>query len=109
MPEGGLDPRVQARKDQLKADALLIMEAVRKMGAGGKGDPLVSPENLAAAIRSGILDAPHLKGNPCAAGLLETRVVDGAVYAVDSHTKRILTETERLCALLPTGAKELPG
>lgn len=107
MPDGVIDAKVQARKEELKKEALLIVEAIRASGTG-EGDPLTSPENLAAVIRSGILDAPHLKGNPHAAGMLETRVVDGAVYAVDPDTKQVLTESERLKAL-PATPKSRPA
>ncbi|HUV05889.1 MAG TPA: cobalamin B12-binding domain-containing protein [Armatimonadota bacterium] len=101
MPDGTADPRVQARKEQLKKEALLIIEAIKAVGSETEGDALTSPRNLAAAIHSGILDAPHLKGNPFAAGMLETWVIDGAVYAVDPVTKRVLSEAERLRALPP--------
>lgn len=109
MPDGALDPRVRERKEQLKSEAMQIVDAIRGLGEGQGADPLTSPENLAAAIRSGVLDAPHLRGNACAAGRLETRVVDGAVYAVEFGTKRILSEDERLRSLLPFSRKELPG
>jgi len=104
MPDGTTDPRVQERKEQLNGEALLIIEALKAVGSGIDSDPLTSPQNLAAAILSGILDAPHLKGNPFAAGVLETRVVDGAVYAVDPATKQILPEAERLRALPPASS-----
>ena len=107
MPDGTIDARVQARKEQLKEEAMTIVETMKALG--GEGDPLTGPQNLAAAIRSGILDAPHLKGNPYAAGVLETRVVDGAVYAVDSTTKRILSESERLKALPPSQHRGRPN
>ncbi|MBP6964745.1 MAG: cobalamin B12-binding domain-containing protein [Armatimonadetes bacterium] len=101
MPEGALDPHVVERRDQLKQEAMQIVEAIRAAGKGCGADALTSPENLAMVIRSGILDAPHLKGNKFAAGLLETRMIDGAVYAVEPGTDRILSERDRLHALLP--------
>lgn len=106
MPDGALDPRVQERKEQLKSEAMQIVEAIRALGEGQGIDPLVSPGNLAAAIRSGVLDAPHLKGNAYAAGLLETQVTDGAVYAIQPVTRRILSEGERLRPLLPSSEKK---
>jgi hypothetical protein len=109
MPDGALDPRVIARKEQLEEEVLQIVEGITAIGAGVEGDPLITPEVIASAIRAGVLDAPHLKGNPHAAGSLETRVVDGAVYAVEPGTKRIMTEGERLKAFLPTAVKQLPG
>ena len=47
------------------------------MGKSQGKDPFTNPEVLAEAIRVGILDAPHLKGNPYAAGKLETRCIEG--------------------------------
>jgi hypothetical protein len=66
---------------------------------------------LAEAIRLGVLDAPHLKGNPYAAGLLETRAVNGAIYPVHPETKQILTEADRLRSLpgLPPAALPPPS
>jgi hypothetical protein len=64
---------------------------------------------LAEAIRLGLLDAPHLKGNPHAAGLLQTRSVNGALYAVDPDSKQVLRETERLRALPGLPKKALPA
>lgn len=107
MPDGALDPRVIERKEQLKVEAMQIVEAIRALGEGRDPDALTSPENLAAMIRSGVLDAPHLKGNKFAAGLLQTRIVDGAVYAVDPSTGRVLSEADRLRTLLPTGAEKV--
>lgn len=101
MPDATADSRVQARKEELKREAMEIIQALETATSQSGEDPLTSPSNLARAIKLGILDAPHLRGNPHAAGLLETRVVDGAVYAVDASTKRILSETERLKQVLP--------
>ncbi len=98
MPDMTADPAVQERKEQLVAEARLLIEALRALGKG-EDDPLTSPRILAEAIRLGVLDAPHLKGNPHAAGLLQTRAVRGAIYAVDPQTKMVLTEADRLRAL----------
>ena len=48
----------------------------------------------------GILDAPHLKNNPYARGEIETRIINGAAYAVDPETKRPLPESERIQRIL---------
>ncbi len=98
MPDMVSDRLVQERKAELIGEARLLLSALERLG-DGVTDPLTSPRVLARAIRDGLLDAPHLKGNPFAAGLLETRVVDGAVYAYDSRRNRVLGEFERLSAL----------
>lgn len=66
----------------------------------GEGDPLNNPRVLAEAIKLGVLDAPHLKGNSYAAGSLETRCVNGAIYAWDREEKRIVREAERTKRLI---------
>ncbi len=94
MPDMTIDPVVRRRRDELLAEARLLLDAIESLG--GEDDPLTDPVALARAIRTGILDAPHLRGNPYAAGQLETRVIDGAVYAFDRTERRILSESERL-------------
>lgn len=105
LPEGAADPAVQERKEQLLAEAQVLIAALRALGEGEE-DPLTSPRVLAEAIKLGVIDAPHLKGNPHAAGLLETRPVKGAIHPVDPGTKKVLSEAERLRALpgLPRAA-----
>jgi len=98
MPDLTADTTVQERKERLIAEAGVLIAALQALGVGEK-DPLTSPRVIAEAIRLGVLDAPHLKGNPHAAGLLETRAVNGAIHAVDPKTKRVLAEADRLRAL----------
>ena len=44
----------------------------------------------------GLIDAPHLKGNPEAAGKLTTKMINGACYAYDYNRERIISEEERI-------------
>jgi len=90
-----LDRKVQDRKNQLIKEATIILDAIKQLNPGAK-DPLADAHTIAKAIELGILDAPHLKGNPAARGQLVTRLVDGALYAYDPVEKRILTEKERI-------------
>ena len=105
MPDVTLDPAVVERKERLVAEAQVLIAALRALGEGEE-DPLTSPRILAEAIKLGVLDAPHLKGNPYAAGMLQTRPVNGAIEPVDPKTKKVLSETDRLRALpgLPPAA-----
>ncbi len=109
MPDLTADAAVRERKEQLIAEAELLIAALKALGEGEE-DPLTSPRILAEAIRLGVLDAPHLRGNPHAAGLLETRAVKGAIYPVDPESKRVLSEGERLRVLpgLPPTALPKP-
>lgn len=90
-----LDKKVQARKKQLISEAKVILDAIKQLNPDVK-DPLADAETIAKAIEIGILDAPHLKGNPAACGKLVTRLVDGALYAYDPEEKCIITEEERI-------------
>ena len=93
------DSNVQRRKEQLIKEANIIIDAIKAIGPKDK-DPLSDPETLAKAVKIGILDAPHLKGNPACSGKLNTRVISGALYPYDNENKRIITEEERINRIL---------
>lgn len=99
LPDMTADPAVRARKDELVAEAGVLLEALRRLGAGTSEDPWTDPRTIAAAIDKGLLDAPHLKGGGAGRGQVVTRIVDGACRAVDPSTCRPLTEAERLARL----------
>ncbi len=99
-PDMAADPAVQARKAELIAEARLTLDAIRGLAAAPTADPLADAATLAAAVEYGILDAPQLKGNPYARGVIVTRIDErGACVAVDPATGRALGETERLAGL----------
>lgn len=89
------DRRVQNRKRQLIEEAQITLDAIKSLSPDEQ-DPLSNAQTIAKAIKIGILDAPHLKGNPNAAGRLVTQLVDGALYPYDPEEKRIMTEEERV-------------
>lgn len=86
---------VHKRKRELLAEAELLLEAISGLREGNE-DPYSSPRVIAKAIALGLLDAPHLRGNPYALGGLCTRVVDGAVVCVDPATGEPVSEQRRL-------------
>jgi hypothetical protein len=98
------DPTVTARRDVLLEDASAILLAIselgERMGRSYDNDPLTDPAVLAEAIHIGIVDAPHLKGNPYAAGRLETRCIGGGIDAWDRRGKHRLIEEERLSSII---------
>ncbi|MEW6723315.1 MAG: cobalamin-dependent protein [Bacillota bacterium] len=96
LPDLAADPRVQQRKDELISEAELLIGAIAEMGDDKSGDPLVSPAVLAAAVRTGLLDTPHLKGNPEGRGDILTTIHHGACYAVDPTSGRPMGEARRL-------------
>ena len=89
------DPRVQARREYLVREAQVTLDAIRAAADPGVRDPLTDPANLARAVITGILDAPHLRSNPYARGEVRTRIIHGACEAVAANGLP-LSETERL-------------
>lgn len=95
QPNMLMDAVLIKRKDELVSEGRLTLQAIQKLHSGKEGDPFTSPENLADALKKGILDAPHLKNNQFARGEIVTRILDGACEAVDRQGKK-LTETDRI-------------
>lgn len=107
FPDLADDERVQQRKEVLKKEAGVLLDAIKRLGESrGAEDPWGDPETLTAAVEMGLLDAPHLRNNPAAKGTVVTQIVDGACVAVDPETKRPLTEEERIARLM---AEEAAG
>lgn len=99
-PDPTYDPRVQARKAELVAEAQTTLDAIRALGSADGIDPLCDPATLARAVAIGLLDAPQLKNNPFARGEVVTRIDErGACVVVDPDTGRALTEKERIARL----------
>lgn len=92
------DPVVVSRKQHLVSEALLLLEAIRKLGEGVE-DPWSDAETLTRAIRRGVLDAPHFRGNPHLHGRIVTACVDGGWEAFHPEERRPIYEQERLWAL----------
>ena len=96
LPDMGVDPVVQKRKNQLLEEAGVLLEAIKKTGSDSSSDPWSDPQVLTKAIQKGLLDAPHFRGNPYLCGKITTRLIDGAWYAVEEETGNVLSEKERL-------------
>lgn len=89
-----IDDKIRERKQELIQEALILIEAIKNLDKT-TDDPLCNYKNLAKAVRVGLLDAPHLKGNKYAKGILITEIIDGACYAIDKNDK-ILIEKDRI-------------
>lgn len=100
LPDMASDPKVAARKDELVAEARVILDAIREIARPGCNDPWTNPVTLGRAVRIGLLDAPHLAGNPVARGKVVTRMVDGACRAWDPGSDTVLDEKDRVRRLL---------
>ncbi len=90
---------IRERQEQLVEEARLLLEALRALPDHHVDDPWTDPETLARAVQVGLLDAPHLCGNPHAAGKVATQIRNGACVAIDRKSGRALAEKERLARL----------
>ena len=91
------DPQVQARKDELIAQARYTLEFIRGTATRQVTDPWVDPSTLARAVTTGVLDAPQLLNNPYGLGRISTRIdSQGANQAYDRETNAFLSEEQRL-------------
>ncbi len=100
LPDVSGSAALNRRKAELKAEAKVLLAAIRSLDRGLGPDPLSDPVVIAAAIRKGILDTPHFSGHPALQGTVRTHLIDGAWHAVDSRTGRRIGERERLEALV---------
>jgi len=64
---------------------------------------------LAFAIKVGLLDAPHLAGNPAACGKICTAVLDGGCEAIDPISGEALSESQRVSRILDDLGKTTLG
>ena len=90
------DPRIKERKEELVEETKYLLQALKNLAADKVKDPWTDPKTLAQAIHKGLLDAPHLAGNPYATGKVHTQIRDGACYAVDPQSGNLLSEKERI-------------
>jgi len=96
LPDPIKDGRIVARRDELLGDANVLLERIRDIADENVEDPWRDGKTLARAVNLGILDAPHLLGNPVACGKTITRMIDGGSWAVDPITGKPMTEQQRL-------------
>jgi len=98
-PDMTADPEVQERKERLKAEAMQIIDGIRRLGVNASGDPLLDVKVLARSVEIGLLDAPNLRGSSHACGQVRTRAIGGAIVAIDQKG-RPLEERERIARLV---------
>ena len=99
LPDMTSDPRVQRRKDELLADAAVLLDAIAELGSSDR-DPFTDADVLARAVEIGLLDAPHLRGNAAACGRIVTRMIGGACLAVDPVHREPIAEPDRVAQAL---------
>jgi len=96
MPDLADNQTVRSRKEELKNEAMILLEELRKRGLRESEDPWSDPRSISDAIKTGLLDTPHFQGNPYLCGKITTRLIDGAWYAIDRETGDKLSEEERI-------------
>lgn len=96
FPDMTLDPKIQLRKKELIKDSKILLEVIKKLGGKSKADALTNPEIITKAIKIGLLDAPHLKGNQYAKGEIITKMIDGKCLVIDPITSEVITEFQRI-------------
>ncbi|MGM0419414.1 MAG: methionine synthase [Bacillota bacterium] len=89
------DKLVQARKNHLLSEVDYLLEKIADLSSQVRR-PWADPGILTEAIKIGLIDAPHLKNNVTAAGLLKTKIVEGGCDAYDYKEDKVLTEIERI-------------
>ncbi len=94
------DQQIQAYKQELITDVNYILQAINLIANPNVIDPLIDPLTLSAAVKFGILDAPHLRGSNVARGDIETAIIDGKCLSVDKYTLKICAERDRLNSIL---------
>jgi methylmalonyl-CoA mutase cobalamin-binding subunit len=99
LPDISENRQINERKNELLREAKLLLDAITQIADKNVEDPWSNPETLANAIKIGILDASHLKGNKFAKGEIMTKMINGACYVIDSNGD-ILPEKRRLKEIL---------
>jgi len=94
LPQVEFDPVIIENKERIKREAKLVLEVIKKIGEKEE-NPWASPQVLTQAVEEGILDAPHLLGNPHAPGKVKTRIINGFLRVVNERGEPI-EEEERL-------------
>jgi hypothetical protein len=109
LPDMTADARVQRRKDDLLADAAVLLEGIARLTAPSR-IPWTDADTLARAAEIGLLDAPHLRGNAAGCGKIVTRMIGGACLAVDPASGEPIPEAERVNRILAAhGLEEVKG
>jgi hypothetical protein len=97
QPDMTADPVVQERVRELVREAQITLRAIQALALPGIVDPLIDPATMARAVKTGVLDAPHLRGNAYARGQMATRIDErGACVAIDPATGWPLSEKVRI-------------
>ncbi len=101
-PDMTADPAVQKRVAYLVSETERTLEAIRHLAGKSVTDPWSDAETLTRSVSIGIMDAPQLKNNSYAKGLIKTRIIDGGCAVVNEHGQAV-SEAQRLQDLIYNG------
>lgn len=96
------DSKIIERKNALIKEANDLLDILKESCPNKYDDPWSSPLVISKAIKNGLLDAPHFRGNKFLCGKILTRLIDGAWYAVSEDNGEKITERERCSKILKT-------
>ena len=100
FPDLSADPEILKRKEEIIRETKILLNAIRELGDHSVEDPWTDPQTLARAVRSGLLDAPHLSSNPEAKGEVRTGIIGGRCVPLHPNTGLPMTEEERVARIL---------
>ncbi len=100
LPDMTIDPVVITRKDELKNEARILLNAIKLLDSDKTQDSWTNALLIEKAIKIGLLDAPHFRGNPHLCGNILTRLINGAWYAIDNQSGEPIYEFERTNLIL---------
>ncbi len=96
LPDIAQDKDIQKRKEELISESIFLLDAVKGLGKRKVSDPFIDTDVLTKAIKTGLLDAPNLKGNEFARGEVVTSIINGCCVAIDPETCKTISESERI-------------
>ncbi|KXK49647.1 MAG: hypothetical protein UZ05_CHB002001804 [Chlorobi bacterium OLB5] len=105
LPDMKNDAMVKNRREELLEEAAVLLEALNTFGINVSEDPHGDANVIAKAIKYGLLDAPHFRGNVHLCGEITTSLIEGAWYAVEENSGRIIKEKERTDKILKDKGK----
>ncbi|MFA5012404.1 MAG: methionine synthase [Ignavibacteria bacterium] len=100
MIDASMDIKITERKNHLISEANDLLEAIKAFGSERSDDPWSSPVILADAIKEGILDAPHFRGNKYLCGKIYTKLNTGSWNAINENTGELISEKVRCNEIL---------
>ena len=111
LPDPLKDERITIGRRKLLEETSWVLGTIFNIGKRlGVEEPFLDQEILRIAVQSGVLDAPHLSGQPCAVGTVRTIPWEGGCYAYDADRRKVIPERDRLLKVLKgRPAKKLLG